>query len=339
MGAERNSVELAVVGVREETHDSRTFILEVPQALAATFSYRAGQYCTFGAKIDDRWVERPYSMSSAPGVDRVFAITVKRVAGGLMSNWLIDHVGVGARLAATPPLGRFVLRDSDAPIVAFCGGSGVTPVFSLLKTVLASGSRSFRLICANRTGEDILFEDDLAALAREHPDLFALHHHLDSERGFLDADACAELVGPHSDIDAYVCGPGPFMDVARAGLVARGVESGRTFVESFDTADDRSEGPTEEEVTQSLEVRIRGRVHHLEYRSGDTLLAAARAAGLDPPSSCQAGNCATCMAKVAPGTARMRMNNALTDEEVGEGWVLTCQARPIGKHVVVDYDA
>lgn len=339
MGTDRKSVELAVVEVREETPDSRTFVLEVPSALSETFAYRAGQYCTFNVTIDGRRVERSYSMSSAPGVDRVFAVTVKRVANGRMSNWLIDHVGVGDRLAATPPLGRFVLRDSEAPIVAFCGGSGVTPVFSLLKTVLAAGSRSFRLICANRAEDDILFREALAALAGEHPDRFSLYHHLDSERGLLDAEACAGLVGPRSDVDAYVCGPEPFMEVARAGLAARGVEEGRIFVESFGAPAEPEEEGGEGEGTQSLEVRIRGGIHRLEYRSGDTLLAAARAAGLDPPSSCQAGNCGSCMAKVAPGTAGMRMNNALSDEEVEEGWVLTCQARPIGKHVVVDYDA
>jgi 3-ketosteroid 9alpha-monooxygenase subunit B len=163
-----------------------------------------------------------------------------------------------------------------------------------------------------------------------------VHHHLDSEKGFLDAAACAALVGDRPQADFYVCGPGPYMEVVAAALDERGVDPGRRFVEWFERPDEAA-AASEESETESIVIRLDGRKQRIAYEPGDTILDAARRAGLKPRFQCQAGSCATCMAHLE-GKATMRVNNALSADEVEEGWVLTCQAIPLSREVSVDYD-
>jgi ferredoxin-NADP reductase len=237
----------------------------------------------------------------------------------------------------TPPAGAFVLRAADTPIVAFAGGSGITPVLSIVKSALVTTGREIRLVYANRDRDGVIFAAALDALAARFGDRLAVHHHLDAERGFLDAAACGALVGEHTHADFYVCGPGPYMDVVAAALDARGVERERVFIERFELPAGAADAVVAS-ATESLVVRLDGRRHAIAYEQGDTILEAARRAGLKPPFNCQAGNCATCMAFVGEGQATMRFNNVLSADEVDEGWVLTCQAIPTSPSVVVDYD-
>jgi ferredoxin len=164
-----------------------------------------------------------------------------------------------------------------------------------------------------------------------------VHHHLDAERGVLDAAGCAALVGDRTHADFYVCGPGPYMAVVEAGLHLRAVDPKRIFIERFDLPDEPGAPGTESE-TESIEIRLERRKHRLGYERGDTILEAARRAGLKPPFSCQTGNCATCMAYLVEGQVTMRANNALSADEVEQGWILTCQSIPRSREVVVDYD-
>jgi ferredoxin len=164
-----------------------------------------------------------------------------------------------------------------------------------------------------------------------------VHHHLDSERGFLDAAGCAALVGDRTDADFYVCGPAAYMDVVEAGLAWRGIARSQLFIERFELPGDVPM-PSEGSDTESLVIRLGRRKHTIRYQPGDSILEAARRAGLSPPFSCAMGNCATCMAHLDAGRVAMRVNNALSADEVEAGWVLTCQAIPISREVVVDYD-
>jgi len=328
---------LTVADVIGETADTRSFVLELPPALAERFAYAAGQFCTFRAVIDGEPIVRCYSMSSSPDTRDPFTVTVKRVAGGKMSNWMNDALAPGDTIDVMPPAGLFVLRAVETPIVAFAGGSGITPVLSIIKTALVTTRREIALVYANRGAGSVIFADALEHLREASGGRLSVHHHLDSENGFLDAAACAGLVGDRADADFYVCGPGPYMDVVVAGLAQRGVDAGRLFIERFEVpADAPAAGPASE--TESIVVRVDGRRQTIAYVPGDTILEAARRAGLKPPFNCQAGSCATCMAFLREGKATMRVNNALTDAEVEEGWILTCQAVPISREVVVDYD-
>jgi ferredoxin-NADP reductase len=331
---------LAVIEVVEETLDTRSFVLDIPDALASTFAYRAGQFCTFRATIDGTSVVRCYSMSSSPDVGDRFTTTVKRVAGGQMSNWMIDTVAPGDKLDVMRPTGLFVLHDraDDHPIVAFAGGSGITPVISIVKTALATTARPIRLVYANRDAESVIFGDALRALATSSGGRLSVHEHLDTEHGFLDAVACEALIGERAHADFYVCGPGPYMDVVEEALAAVGAAPEQVFIERFVTPDAATTdaAPT---TTESLTITLEGATQTIPYRPGDTILEAARRGGLNPPFSCEMGNCASCMAHLDDGSITMRDNNALTPDEVDAGWVLTCQSLPTSSTVSVNYDA
>jgi len=337
MSSDHEYHSLAVVDVVDETADTRSFVLEVPPALEEAFTYTAGQFCTFRAKIGRESVVRCYSMSSSPETGDRLTITAKRVPGGKMSNWMNDVLAAGDTIEVQRPAGRFVLRAAEIPIVAFAGGSGITPVLSIIKTALATTTREIALLYANRGAGSVIFADELERLRAASGGRLSVHHHLDSERGFLDAAACAALVGDRADADFYVCGPAPYMDAVEAGLARRGIARSQLFIERFELPGD-APTPTESSDTESIVIRLDRRKHTIRYESGDTILDAARRAGLSPPFSCAMGNCATCMAHLDEGSATMRVNNALSADEVEAGWVLTCQAIPMSREVIVDYD-
>jgi ferredoxin-NADP reductase len=329
---------LQIVDVVDETADTRSFVLEIPPALEEAFAYAAGQFCTFRATIDGESVIRCYSMSSSPDTGDRFTTTVKRVPDGRMSNWMIDTLAVGDTIDVMRPTGLFVLRETDVPIVAFAGGSGITPVLSIIKSALATTLRHITLVYANRSADAVIFADELDHLAAASGGRLSVQHHLDSERGFLDAAACAAFVGERAHADFYVCGPGPYMETVEAGLALLDVSPDERFIERFVVPEDPG-AVDDVSTTESLTIRLESHEHTLDYQVGDTLLEAARRGGLSPPYSCEAGSCATCMAHLDAGSATMRVNNALSADEVDSGWVLTCQAIPTGGKVVVDYDA
>ncbi len=330
---------LQVIDVIDETADTRSFVLDIPPALEETFAYRAGQFCTFRASIDDEVVVRCYSMSSSPDVGDRLTTTVKRVPDGRMSNWMNDALATGETIETMRPTGLFVLRETEAPIVAFAGGSGITPVISIVKSALATTDRTITLVYANRAADAVIFADDLERLRCTFGDRLALHHHLDSERGFLDAAQCADLVGGQAHADFYICGPGPYMDTVEAGLATLDVAPEQLFIERFVVPADPTAGPTPGEVTESVVIRLERKKHVLDYRAGDTVLETARRGGLRPPFSCEQGSCATCMAHLDAGSVTMRVNNALSADELEAGWVLTCQSLPTSPEVVINYDA
>ena len=190
---------------------------------------------------------------------------------------------------------------------------------------------------ANRSPGNVIFADALEHLRAGSGGRLSVHHHLDSEKGYLDAAACAALVGDRPQGDVYVCGPGPYMEVVESGLEQRGVDPGRILIERFELSDEAPAASVESE-TESIVVRIDRRKQRVGYQPGDTILETVRRAGLKPPFSCQQGSCGTCMAHLDAGNATMRVNNVLDAAEVEEGWVLTCQAIPTSREVVVDYD-
>jgi ferredoxin-NADP reductase len=339
---------LRIARVITETHDASSFVLDVPEELTETFRYRPGQFCTFRVQVDGDEQLRSYSMSSAPETDDHLTVTVKRVAGGLVSNWLLDNLSEGDTVELTKPAGVFCPQESAQPVLGFCGGSGITPVMSIAKHVLATTPRPVRLLYANRDRDSVIFDAALGALGAAHPDRLDVQHHFDADAGFVTREAVAQFVATDLDADLYICGPGPFMDLVESTLQTLGTAPDRIFIERFlveqdEKTDalivDESAGADAAVIPGEVTVVLGGKTVVVRYQPGDTLLETARRGGLRPPFSCEAGNCATCMAFLKEGSVRMRANNALTPEEIEEGWVLTCQSLPSGQTVTVEYEA
>ena len=328
-----------IARVVDETADAASFVLDVPPELADDFAYEAGQFCTFRAVIDGQAHLRCYSMSSTPRLDPDLQVTVKRVPGGLVSNWMLDTLRAGDEVDVTLPAGVFRLTDRAAEVVAFAGGSGITPVMSILKQVLAHTDRSVRLLYANRDADSTIFGAELDALAHAHADRLRLEHHHDVDRGFLDAAGVRRFVEGAVDADVYICGPGPFMDLVESTLLDDGVAPERIHIERFTPAEPVGAEPTEPEaeVPTMVTIELDGRTGTAEHRPGTTILQMARQMGMSAPSSCEAGSCATCMGRVLEGTVTMRCNNALDEDEVAEGWILTCQSTPTSATISVRY--
>jgi 3-ketosteroid 9alpha-monooxygenase subunit B len=327
-----------------ETSDAVSIALDVPPELQTLFGYRAGQFVTFRLTIDGQQLLRSYSMSSSPEVDGEFLVTVKRVPGGAVSTWLTETLAPGHVIESTRPAGVFVLRDDQIgdgrEIVAFAGGSGVTPVFSLLKTALATTGRSVRLLYANRDPESVIFREQLEELAECYDGRFQVAFHLDSDHGLVDGAQVLRYAA-ETHCDYYICGPGPFMDLVESTLHNRGVDTESIHIERFTPAAPLETSPppaaeTVSTVTQ-ITITLNGKTQTAAHRPGTTVLQTARSMGMVPPFSCEAGDCATCMAMVLEGGADMFANNALLPDEVTEGWILTCQAVPTTPTISVEY--
>jgi 3-ketosteroid 9alpha-monooxygenase subunit B len=335
---------LPVRRVVHETAEAASFVFDVPAELRATFAYQAGQFLTFRAHVGGEVHHRCYSMSSSPAVDDELQVTVKRVPGGVVSNWMIDTVGAGDLVDASVPAGVFCLGRGDGDLVAFSAGSGITPVFSLLKSALATTDRRVRLYYANRDRDAVIFAAELDALAGRHPDRLEVVHHLDVERGFVDPDAVRPFLGDTTGAEFYVCGPTPFMDIVEGALLAHGVDADRIHIERFTPAapppaePGPAAGADDGTTTTRVTVELGGRSDTVDHRPGTTVLQTARQMGMSPPFSCESGSCATCMAKLVGGSVKMHVNDVLTDDEVADGWVLTCQSVPTSPSVHVVYE-
>ena len=262
---------------------------------------------------------------------------MKRVAGGRVSNWLLDEVAAGDILALTRPAGVFTLRPHSTPIVAFSGGSGSPPSSRSSRARRRRTERPVRLLYANRDVDSVIFRAGLDVLQREHPDRLEVEYHLDVEHGFVHSNGVAEFVGADLAADFYLCGPVPFMDVVEDALAQIDVATEQVFVERFAFAssarlDEPPATPAadagSEAATETVVIVLDGREHPVHYHAGETFLETARRAGLHVPFSCESGSCATCMARLQEGEATMRVNNALTPDEVDEGWASTCQGLP-----------
>ncbi len=337
--AERHVFQRATVTrIVKETADSRTYVLAPEDQ---PFHYRAGQFCTFKVRVNGEDLYRSYSMSSAPETDTELMTTVKRVNGGKVSNWLIDNVVEGDELTMTRAAGTFVLGQSSAPLLAFAGGSGVTPILSLAKSALASTNRSVRLLCADRDRSSAIFDAVLDDLVERYPGRISVQRHLDDERGLLDSAGVRVFVGEDTGADCYVCGPEGFMAVVRSALP----DTANVLIEDFDAsppvkspAPEVAESAGDVDSGGTVTIRLDRKKASVPRVPGETLLESARRAGLSPPFSCEAGNCGTCMAKLIDGEATMRTNDVLEEDEIADGYILTCQAVPDTASVTVLYE-
>jgi len=323
---------LRVARVIEETADARSLVFEVPEHLAERLRYRPGQFLTLRVPFEGGWLPRCYSLSSTPLLDEPLRVTVKRVRDGRASNWLCEELQEGQQLEVLPPAGVFVPRSLDDDLLLFGGGSGVTPVLSILRSALLAGQGRILLVYANRDERSVIFRDELRQLASAHPQRLQIVHWLDSVQGVPCTAQLAELARPFVDAQAFICGPGPFMDAAVEALKSLGMPNARVHVERFVSLPGEGEAlpqaASEAAMAAQLAVRLDGEDHQLAVDSGETVLAAMERAGLNPPSACRVGGCASCMCTLESGEVELLINDALDAGELAEGWILACQAVP-----------
>jgi ring-1,2-phenylacetyl-CoA epoxidase subunit PaaE len=350
---------LRVAEIVPETADANSIRFEIPGELRDRFAFKAGQHLTLRATINGEEVRRNYSLCTAPD-EQDWMVTVKRIGGGLFSNWVGNNLKPGDVVDVMPPHGSFTSEfaaTSARHLVGIAGGSGITPVISLIKTALRSEPNSrFTLLYGNRDSSSVIFLEALAGLKDKYLGRFELYHFLDGEEqdielfnGMLDRvrcdDAILNLVPEAADVsDWFICGPGPMMDAAEGALLDRNIPKDRIHIERF-TAD-RPAGAIAREIAElqtkaagvTVAVTLDGRTRKVAFTAGN-ILDSARASGLPAPFACKAGVCATCRAKVTSGKVEMAARYGLTDEEVADGYILTCQSVPLGDGVAVDYDA
>ena len=355
-----NFHSLAIAEIVDETAEAKSLRFHVPTELREAFKFKPGQHLTLRAEIGNEEVRRNYSLCTAPA-DGELKVTVKRIAGGLFSNWANDHLRPGDRIDVMEPHGSFTWDfDPQASnhYAAFAGGSGITPVMSLLRAALVEEPESrFTLIYGNRDSQSVIFLDELARLKNRFMDRLEIHHFLAEEaedidlfNGMLDRAKCGDvlerLLDPADVAAFFICGPGPMMDSAEAALLERGVPPARIHLERF-TADRPPEALQAQLEAMSRDaqgltmlVTLDGRKRRVPFRAeAGNILDSARLAGLPAPFACKAGVCATCRARVVAGAVEMAARYGLTDEEVAAGYVLTCQSVPKGEGLEVDYDA
>ena len=351
---------LDVVDVRRETRDAVVVTLKPRDEDAGLFDFTQGQYLTFRRRFDEEELRRSYSICAGKG-EGFLQVGIKRVDGGAFSTWANESLVAGEVLEAMPPMGNFhTPLDPDAArhYLGFAGGSGITPVLSIIKTVLAAepGS-SFTLVYANRQISTIMFREDLEDLKNRYLGRLSVLHVLEAEAqeidlftGRIDAAKCAALFKTWIDLasvdTAYICGPEPMMLAIAGALKEHGLADGQIKFELFasgqpgrakqrvaSTAAVTSNSTTEATITLDGATRT-----FRMPKEGTSLLDAALEANLDAPYACKAGVCSTCRAKVLEGEAEMAVNHALEDYEVRQGYVLACQCFPLSDKIVVSFD-
>ncbi|MGB5812237.1 MAG: ferredoxin--NADP reductase [Polyangiales bacterium] len=341
---------LKISGIIQETHDTRSFVFEVPAGLRDSFQYQAGQFLTFEVPWKRMQLRRCYSLSSAPVTDPWPKVTVKRVVDGRVSNWFNDVLEVGSTIAVQPPEGRFVLRSdqADRGVFLFGGGSGITPVISILKSALRTTSRPVKLVYANRDEQSIIFRDELNLLLAEFPERLEVVHHVDTASGFMNVQTVQTHLREWANAEFFVCGPTGYMDTVEEAFKAFGIDLEQTKFERFISPvdPDRRDEPVppppqlEGDVPGSFTIVLEGQSHEVPYEPGSTLLDAAVKAGHRPPSSCEDGYCGCCMALLKSGDVSMATHDALEPSDIERGWVLACQARPSSRaQLEIDFDA
>ncbi|WP_406448206.1 ferredoxin--NADP reductase [Streptomyces sp. NBC_00876] len=335
-----------VVEVIRETADAHSLVLEPSDEHRDKFAYEPGQFLTVKVPSDrPGGAARCYSLCSSPVRDRQLKVTVKRTAGGYASHWICDHVTEGDTLEVLRPAGTFTPGSLDGDFLLLAGGSGITPVMSILISALHAGTGNVTLVYANRDEQSVIFRDGLAALAREYGDRLTVLHWLESVQGRPTASGLRALAGPYAGRPAFVCGPGPFMDLATGALTGLGVPprlitverftslSGDPFAEREPGAGQDASGPV-----STAEVELDGARRTVAWPRESPLLDALLAAGLDAPYSCREGSCSACACVLVKGEVVMEHNEVLDAQDLADGLILACQARPVSDRLHVSYD-
>jgi ring-1,2-phenylacetyl-CoA epoxidase subunit PaaE len=355
---------ITIKDIIQETSDAKTFVFDIPADIQSHFSYDAGQYLTFEAEINGENVRRSYSLCTYSGVDAHPAVTIKRVEGGRMSNFFNNTLKVGDSVQVMPPMGNFTVvpnASRQKHYVLFGGGSGITPVMGIAKAVLADEPQSkVTLVYANRDPESVIFKSQLKDMEAAHGSRFTVLLSYDKApftwfglKGQLSEDKVQTIVkskigGSFDTYPFYICGPGPMMEVIKKGLSGIGIPKDHINIEYFsaptssEDADNVAVGSDSSEEAfdgkSEITLSVYGKTHTITVDENTTILNAAMKEGIDPPYSCTVGVCTTCRAKVHSGLVHMLEREGLSDKEIEDGFVLTCQSVPRSSKITLSYE-
>ncbi len=355
---------LKVSAVKNEIAEAVSVSFEIPDELKSVFNYQPGQYATLRLNVNGETINRSYSFCSSPYTNEPITIAVKRVSGGRGSNFINDNFKPGVGVEVMEPMGNFypVLSESNQKhYVLFGGGSGITPVISILKSVLVKEPLSrVTLFYGNRNTASIIFKDKLDELSSQYTDRLKVVHILDAPEtgwsgytGFVTKDLVQQLLRENTNLnfqnaEFFICGPTPMMKGVEEALTALQMPKEKVHIEYFTAKADEDKKAAdvgtavanETPFTGKTKVTIiyDGNTREFEVSEKETILEAALDAGYDPPYSCMVAACCTCRAKLVSGKVEMDDRESLTDAEIARGYVLTCQAHPKSNGIVLNYD-
>jgi ring-1,2-phenylacetyl-CoA epoxidase subunit PaaE len=353
---------LKVKEVRAETADCVSVSLDIPVDLAEKFRFVPGQYLTFRRHFDQAEVRRSYSICSSPK-DGELRVAIKKVEEGKFSSFAHAVLKAGDELDVMPPMGNFTIKNKEQKhkeYLAFAAGSGITPIMSIMKSVLEEElDSSFTLVYGNRSKNSIIFKEAIEALKNKYMTRLRVYYILSREymdiplfSGRIDAEKCKEfcksLIDIHTIDEAFICGPEEMILSVRTQLTALGMPAAQVHLELF-TSPDQPKAEHEKWVADhkkdsgpksKVSITLDGTTFDMDVPFvGESILDAALKAGADLPYACKGGVCCTCRALVTDGEVEMEVNYALDEHEVQKGYVLTCQAHPRTERVVIDFDA
>jgi ring-1,2-phenylacetyl-CoA epoxidase subunit PaaE len=357
---------LTISSIIEETADAKTLVFTIPSDLTTIFAaFKPGQYLTIKADINGEEVRRSYSICTLPGQSTI-GVTVKKLNGGKMSTHLNDKIKIGDVLDVMSPEGKFVVKpqhDISRDHYFFAAGSGITPVMSMISTLLEEEPRSTcYLLYGNRDEQSIIFKEALDNLVIKYQDQCYVNYVLSQpakrksegllgllgskksdwkgDKGRIDGAKCMQFMydnpGRHDDRHYYICGPGDFINTVEAYLSTQDIDKKKIHKEYFSTTEEVSLNTMS--IGSGVMVRLKGEDIVVEVPKDKTILEALVNLKKDPPYSCTSGACSTCIAKVISGTVVMDSCYALDDDEVAAGYILTCQAHPSSNGVSITYD-
>jgi len=342
--------KLILQEVRRETPDSVSIRFEVPDSLKKEFRFTPGQHLTLKTTIDGKEVRRAYSICSSPDSDEL-RVAVKKVPNGVFSVYANEKLEAGENMEVYIPEGRFLLHpEEEKAYLAFVAGSGITPILSMIKTVLSNTSKSkFVLVYGNKSPQDTMFLVELKNLQNKYSNrlfiqwVYSRAQEQDSLFGRIESST-VNLVVKNKFKDTkfagyYLCGPEEMIHVVKDTLLKNEVPNEDIHFELFTSTEKKTipEAALSKGKTH-LTVHLDGETHTLEIKKSHSVLESVLEAGIDAPYSCQGGVCSTCIARIKEGSAVMAKNSILTDGEIAEGLTLTCQARPTSDTLSIDYD-
>lgn len=350
---------LKIKEIRQETADCVSVVFEVPDDLKKDFQFKQGQSLTMRTSLNNKEVRRTYSICSSP-MDNEWRVAIKKVSGGLFSTFANEKLKKGDELEVMQPVGKFYTGLNPANkknYLAFAAGSGITPVLSLIKTTLATEPQSsFTLVYGNKHRSSIIFFEELEGLKNKYIERFNLIHILSRERtdapvnfGRITIDKLMELdklVNYKTTDDFFICGPEEMIFCIKGFLEARDIDPKKIHFELFTVPGEKKKSEVRSRKSESdgprsrIAIKIDGRTIDFDLSLNDdtTILDAALRQGADLPFACKGGVCCTCKAKLLEGEVEMDVHWGLEEEEVKEGYILTCQSHPKTEKVVVDFD-